>query len=92
MEFHDELIKRGFSVLDSGTRTYGNGKLTGSIVFEKPEKGSIDGNGTIVDKKEENTIEIFCPFIKADDLTRPNRNFQTVRLRSLEDLDKYLFY
>lgn len=31
MNWHNELLNRGFSVLESTTKTYGNGVFTGSI-------------------------------------------------------------
>lgn len=36
MNWEKELLERGFEFLESSTRTYGNGKFTGSIVeFDK---------------------------------------------------------
>lgn len=92
MNWHEELLKRGFTLLESNTRTYGNGKITGSIVFEKKDKESLTGDGIIVEKKTDDSIEIFCPFIKADDDKKPNTNFQTVRWRTEDDLNRYLYY
>jgi hypothetical protein len=92
MDWHEELLKRGFCLLESSTRTYGNGKITGSLVFEKPDKNSMTKDGIIVDKKDKDANEIFCPFIQADDDRKPNYNYQTVRLRNEKDLDEYLYY
>lgn len=88
MNWHEELLKRGFVCLESNTRTYGNGKFTGSIVDE-----SWDGKFfTIAEKPGKNTKEIFCPFLHGEVKDRPNKNFNETRLRNTEDLDKYLYY
>lgn len=92
MDLHYELIKRGFCLLESSTNTYGNGKITGSIVFEKPDKNSITVNGTICDEKDKDAKKIFCPFMHSDDDRNLNTNYQTVRLRNEEDLNAYLYY
>lgn len=86
MNWHNELLKRGFEVMESSTRTYGNGKFTGSIVDE-----SWDGKYfTIAEKKGKNTKEVFCPFLHGETNDRPNKNFNEIRLRNEEDLDKYI--
>lgn len=90
INWHEELLKRGFISLESGTRTYGlkseKISFTGSIVDEQ-----WDGKFfTIAEKKGKNTKEIFCPFLHATENNRPNMNFQTIRLRNEEDLDNYL--
>lgn len=86
INWHEELLKRGFISLESGTRTYGNGKFTGSIVFEE-----WDGKFfTIAEKAGKDTKEIFCPFLHGAEKNRPNINFQTIRIRNIEDLEKYI--
>lgn len=90
MNWHEELLKRGFTFLESSTKTYGykfgKARFTGSIVHEK-----WDGKfWTIVDEPGKNVKEIFCPFIKAEDEKRPNHKHQTVRLRNAEDLNNYI--
>lgn len=86
--WHDALVRRGFSIMESTTRTYKYGNVphsfTGSLVYE-------NSKGAIVDEPGKDTGEIFCPFLHADDDSKPNRNFQTMRLRNLMELDEYLF-
>ena len=86
INWHDELLKRGFVSLESTTRTYGNEKFTGSVVDEH-----WDGKFfTIAEKKGKNTKEVFCPFLHGTESNRPNLNFNEIRLRSTEDLDNYI--
>lgn len=35
IDWHEELLKRGFTFLESSTRTYGNGKFIGQVVEDK---------------------------------------------------------
>lgn len=87
MNWNEELPKRGFSILELTTRTYGYGNekyvFTGSIVYE-------NSKGNVVDELGKDAIEIFCPFIHADDERKPNTKFQTIRLRSPKDLDEFI--
>lgn len=92
MNWHIELTKRGFYLCNLATKTYGNGKITGSIVYEKPNKDSITKDGTICDETDKDAKPIFCPFVKADSEYKPNYNFQTIRLRTEDDLNQYLYY
>lgn len=86
INWNEELLKRGFILLEFSTRTFGNGKFTGSIVDE-----SWDGKFfTIAEKKGKNTKEVFCPFLHAEENSRPNFKFQEIRLRNTEDLDNYI--
>lgn len=87
MNWHEELLKRGFVSLESSTRTYGNGSLTGSVVNENWDGKFL----TIADKPSKTTKEIFCPFLHGEENNRPNLNHQTIRLRNTEDLNKYLY-
>ncbi len=75
-DWHEELNKRGFHLLDFNTKTYGNNSLTGSICLEKGTK--------IVEKEDQDTIQVFCPFIEG------RHNFNTIRLKNIHELDKYL--
>lgn len=86
MNWEEELLKRNFVCLESSTRTYGNGIFTGSIVYEKWDGKFL----TIVDEPGKNVKEIFCPFLHTDDKTKPNHNFQTIRLRNAEEIDTYI--
>lgn len=88
MNLHDELIKRGFILLHTLTRTYGNGNITGSIVNEKWDGKFLN----IVDEPTKNTKEVFCPFIHSDDDKKPNNKFNSIRLRNENDLNNYLYY
>jgi len=45
---HENLLEIGFILLEESTRTYSNGKYTGSIVTEK------------ISNKE---FDVFCPFL-----------------------------
>lgn len=86
INWHEELTKRNFLLLEESTKTYGNGKFTGSICYEK-----WDGKFfTIVEEMGKNVSEIFCPFLHGNNPNRPNKNYQTVRLRNTQDLDEYL--
>lgn len=92
IDWHKELLDRGFEYLHESTRTYGykSGKMTGSIRHEKDgrimepdyEPKFIGGKRTVI-LYPKNAIEIFVPFF-ADE------KFQSVRLRSLIELDEYI--
>lgn len=87
MNWHEELLKRGFEILESSTKTYGYGNIPNrfirSLVYE-------NSKGNIVDEESKDVKEIFCPFLHSDDERKPNTNFQTIRLRGLEDLDNFI--
>lgn len=86
IDWHEELTKRNFTLLEESTKTYGNEKFTGSICYEK-----WDGKFfTIVEEMNKNVSEIFCPFLHGEIENRPNKKYQTIRLRNAEDLDTYL--
>lgn len=87
MNWNEELLNRGFIILESTTRTYayGNEKygFTGSIVYENAKNNIVDESG-------KDAKEIFCPFLHADDERKPNTNFQTIRLRNLGDVEEFI--
>lgn len=84
MDWNEELLKRGFSIMESTTRSYGyEKKFTGSLVYE-------NSKGNIMDEPGKDSKEIFCPFLHANDDSKPNRNFQTVRLRNMEEIDEFI--
>lgn len=99
MNWHDELINRGFASLDSTTRTYGNGKFTGSVVCEKdgkvldPDYEPKYVSGKIVTDHKyypDDAKEIFCPFLKELHDERSKARVNSVRIRTVEELDEYI--
>jgi len=75
IKWHDELLRRGFTLLEAKTRTYGNGIFTGSIVKES-KHGKIRVS---TDKDYDKGQDIFSPFVK--------KKADSIRIRTLEQLD-----
>jgi hypothetical protein len=104
IDWHEELIKRGFKLLVSNTSIgfYGCYKddkfiFSGSIEYER--KGKIldpDFEPKFVDKKmimkyyPDDAVQVFYPFIRTEDDKRPNHKFNSVRIADLIELDQYI--
>lgn len=78
IDWDTELKLRGFIRLESSTRTYGNGQITGSIVRENAS-GKIR---LTTDGDYDKATDIFTPF--------SSTNYQTTRIRTTEELDQYI--
>lgn len=78
INWHLELMVRGFKLVETSTRTYSHRglEITGSVTYETAElKVTPDGQGK---------YEIFCPF-------KEGKGFQSERIRNLTELDKFLY-
>lgn len=90
MNWNDELLKRGFIILESTTRLYGYGDekcgFTGSILYE-------NSKGNIIDDAGKDVKEIFCPFIHDEEekgVGILKGEYQSIRLRNMDDLEKFM--
>lgn len=79
---HDDLIRVGFNRLEATTKTYGNGHITGSIVHQRKDGKIIHSCDDGYNEAE----QIFCPFFKEKE------KFNSVRIKNIEELAKYVFY
>lgn len=73
--------------MTSVTRTYGNGRFTGSIELERRGKLIFV---TPDEKSQKDDVEVFCPFIGSDNEKRLNHKYQSIVLRSIKDLDNHI--
>ena len=78
---HAVLTESGFTRLESSTRTYGNGKFTGSIAWVTP-KGAVVHENDVKD-----TVTVFLPFISPEKYGKDK--YESIRLVTKEDLETF---
>lgn len=71
--------------------------FSGSVEHEK--KGKIleadfdlkyNGNKMECKYYPDDSEQIFCPFIRTDNDKRPNERYQSIRLKNIEDVERYI--